>query len=559
MGPFSVTGQPNAMGGREVGALANQLAAHMDFSPPDLDRVRRFWQAPSLASKPGLKAVDLFHAVERGEIKAVWVMATNPVVSLPDADQVRRALASAELVVVSDCVRNSDTVDAAHIRLPVLAWGEKDGTVTNSERRISRQRPFLPAPGEAKPEWWVLSEVARRLGHGTAFAYGGAADVFREHAALSGFENDGLRDFDISGLEGASFDAIAPVQWPMRVGRAGGRFFAEGGFYTADGKARFVAVRSRAPAESTDATFPLRLNTGRMRDQWHTMTRTGRSPRLSAHAPEPAVEVHPRDATAAGLTDGALAQVDSRWGKTVMRVRVTDTLRPGEIFAPMHWTAQFAAQGRVNAAVNPAVDAASGQPELKHTPARIAPWTPRWYGFLLSRERILPETAYWVLSIGENHWRCEIADTTTMEHAARSLGARLDATAERLQLIDRATGTFRAAWVAEGRLAACLFLGASPTLPPRAWLAKLFAQAELATADRAALLAGRAPSGSIDTSPMICACHAVSQAAIRGAINSGAASAEAVGAATRAGTNCGSCLPEIRKLLAATARRTAVA
>jgi assimilatory nitrate reductase catalytic subunit len=291
-----------------------------------------------------------------------------------------------------------------------------------------------------------------------------------------------------------------------------------------------------------------------MRDHWHTMTRTGRSPRLSAHAPEPVVEVHPGDAAAMGLLDGGLAQVDSRWGSSVLRVRISEAMRPGEIFAPMHWTAQFAAQGRVNVAVNPAVDPVSGQPELKHTPARIAPWAPRWYGFLLSRQRMLPATTYWVLAIGENHWRCEIADTTTPEHAVRSLGERLDATGERLQLVDRATGTFRAAWVADGRLSACLFLGSTPALPPRAWLAQLFAQEMLTPADRLALLAGRAPSGAIDSSPMVCVCHGVSEATICAAIAKGAPSAEAVGAATKAGTNCGSCLPEIRKLLQSVVR-----
>src|SRR6202012_766233 len=241
--PFSLTGQPNAMGGREVGGLANQLAAHMGFTPPDIDRVRRFWKAPRIATHEGLKAVQMFEAIARGEIKALWVMGTNPVVSLPDADAARDALKKLELFVVSENVLSNDTVDAGpHVLLPALAWGEKSGTVTNSERRISRQRSFLPAPGEARPAWWIMSEVAKRFGFGAAFDYKSAVDIFREHAALSAFENNGSRDFDIGDLQSLSddaFDSMAPVQWPIREGgMPQARVFADGYFYTNDRQAR---------------------------------------------------------------------------------------------------------------------------------------------------------------------------------------------------------------------------------------------------------------------------------------------------------------------------------
>ncbi|MEA2948639.1 MAG: assimilatory nitrate reductase catalytic subunit, partial [Alphaproteobacteria bacterium] len=282
-GPFSLTGQPNAMGGREVGGLANQLAAHMAFVPDDIDRVGRFWNAPRVATREGLKAVQMFDAIARGRIKALWVMATNPAVSLPRAGHVRDALAKLELFVVSENVLSNDTVNAgAHILLPATAWGEKGGTVTNSERRISRQRPFLPAPGETRPDWWMVAQVAHRMGFGGAFSYGSAADVFREHAALSGFENDGRRDCDIGGLASISddaFDALDPVQWPLRMGetrqdrrkaqKRDRRFFADGGFYTTDRKARFIAPEMPAPKTPMSRDFPLRLNTGRVRDQWH--------------------------------------------------------------------------------------------------------------------------------------------------------------------------------------------------------------------------------------------------------------------------------------------------
>ena len=286
-GPFSLTGQPNAMGGREVGGLANQLAAHMGFTPDEIARVGRFWQAPRMATREGLKAVPMFDAIARGRIKALWVMATNPAVSLPRAGHVRDALGKLELFVVSENVRANDTVNAgAHVLLPAAAWGEKDGTVTNSERRISRQRAFLPAPGDARPDWWIVSEVARRMGFADAFPYSCAADVFREHAALSAFENGGRRDFDIGGLAAigdGAFDALDPVQWPLRDGETRSaqqqdrRFFADGGFYTPGRKARFVAPEPPAPRAPTGKDFPFRLNTGRVRDQWHTMTRSGLS------------------------------------------------------------------------------------------------------------------------------------------------------------------------------------------------------------------------------------------------------------------------------------------
>ena len=286
------------------------------------------------------------------------------------------------------------------------------------------------------------------------------------------------------------------------------------------------------------------------------MTRTGKSPRLSVHAPEPAVELHPEDAVAAGLRDGELASIESRWGAAVMRVRVSPAQRPGEIFAPMHWTAQFASAGRINAAVNSPVDPVSGQPELKHTPARVVPWQARWHGFLLSRRRLGPTTAHWVAAVGEQHWRYELADSTTLDYAVRSLGALVEdglpEGAELLQMADRAAGTFRAAWIAGDRLAACLFLGATPSLPARAWLASLFAQ-DVTAEDRMALLAGRAADAPLDASPIVCACFNVSQARIARAIADGACSTREIGAALQAGTNCGSCLPELRKLIAAQA------
>ncbi len=293
MGPFSLTGQPNAMGGREVGGLANQLAAHMAFNEPDIDRVQRFWQAPNIVRRPGKMITEVVEAIEAGTIKVLWVLGTNPAVSLPQTSDVRAAFKKLDLFVVSENVLSNDTINTgAHVLLPSTAWGEKDGTITNSERRVSRQRAFLPAPGEAKQDWWAVSAVAKRLGF-AGFDYKTSADIFSEHAALSAFENNGTRDFDLGGLLGGSgtisaeaYDAMRPTQWPVTAdARSKARFFDDGLFFTASRKAGFIAVAPPQLAEQVSASFPLLLNTGRVRDQWHTMTRTGLSRGSEATSP----------------------------------------------------------------------------------------------------------------------------------------------------------------------------------------------------------------------------------------------------------------------------------
>ncbi len=405
--PFSLTGQPNAMGGREVGGLANQLAAHMAFTPAEIDRVRRFWKAPRIATHEGLKAVQMFEAIGRGEIKALWVMGTNPAVSLPNADAAREALKKLELFVVSENVVSNDTVAAGpHVLFPAQAWGEKSGTVTNSERRISRQRAFLDAPGEAKPDWWIMAEIGKRLGFAAAFDFVSVADVFREHAALSAFENDGGRDFDIGALKSLSddaFDEMAPVQWPMRADAPPQpRFFADGGFFANDRRARFIAPEIPALRTETTPARPLRLNTGRIRDQWHTMTRTGLSPRLGQHLPEPFVEVHPDDALKYGVTDGSFARVTTDYGQCTLRVVVSERQQRGMLFAPIHWSDANATGARVGALVAPITDPFSGQPENKATPAAIVPYEYVFRGFALSRKPLQLPAHAWVARVAVN-------------------------------------------------------------------------------------------------------------------------------------------------------------
>ena len=536
-GPFSITGQPNAMGGREVGALATTLAGHLEWSRPgDADRVRRFWNAPNLAQRPGHTAVDLFRAIGRGEIRAVWIMATNPAISLPEADSVRAALRRCETVIVSDATR-TDTTDLATIALPALAWGEKNGTVTNSERVISRQRPFFPAPGEACADWWAIAQVARRMGHAPAFAWTGPAEIFREHAALSGFENDGARVFDISALAKADYDKLRPTRWPCpATGPAPARLMPTGG--------RLVPTPIRAPAQQASPEFPLLLNTGRIRDQWHTMTRTGKSTRLHQHLPEPYLSIHPDDA--GPIADGSLAQVEAATGTSVLRARIDPAQRRGEVFAPMHWTDRFAPAGRINPVVNAATDPVSFQPELKHTPVRIAPYAAAWHGFLLSRDNLGTSLARWcaVFPTGQAV-RHELAGQSNPEDAFAALQSACTAEGAWLTLHDTATATHRAALVNDGRLQAVLFLGPDAHLPERDWLASLFAQHRITLADRRALLAGRPADGNLPEPP-VCVCFSIGARAI---LASGGETVEDVGKITKAGTNCGSCRPEIRKLL----------
>ncbi|MEQ1621682.1 MAG: molybdopterin-dependent oxidoreductase [Methylococcales bacterium] len=562
-GPFSLTGQPNAMGGREVGGLSHQLAAHMDFSnADDIDRVARFWGSQQIASKPGLAAVDLFNAIYDGKVKAVWIMGTNPVVSLPNADKVKLALQGCEFVVVSDCIANTDTTALGHVLLPAQGWSEKDGTVTNSERRISRQRALFQPAGKAKPDWWIISQVARRMGFEAAFPYQSSAEIFREHAALSGFENNGQRDFDISAFADISvqeYDQLQPTQWPVNQhypqGRA--RLFDDGKFYTPSGKAQFIAISPRFPGRLPDKDYPLILNTGRLRDQWHTMTRTAIAAKLNQHKPEPFVEIHPVDAARYDLLADSLASIESAWGSMLARVHVTDSQQPGNVFVPMHWTAQYASHGRMGALVNPFVDPISKQPESKHTPVRIKSYQPVWQGFILSRHELTSiSSEYWVKIKGDQFYRYELAADSIPEDClewAKETGCNTHDTASSLwqKYQDPAQGNYRAAMLIDNRLESVIFIAKNNQFPQRSWLSSLFVKATLDKSERMALLTGLPPEGTPDTGKIICACFNVGEQTIKTAIQKqGLKTHQDVGRCLKAGTNCGSCVPEIKTLLA---------
>ncbi|WP_336056736.1 nitrate reductase [Nitratireductor sp. CH_MIT9313-5] len=559
MGPFSVTGQPNAMGGREVGGLANMLAAHLDLENAcHRDIAQRFWNAPAIPQKPGLKAVDLFKAVADGRIKALWIMATNPVDSMPDANAVRAALDTCPFVVVSDVNAETDTTRHADVLLPSAAWGEKDGTVTNSERRISRQRPFLPLPGEARPDWWQMAEIGKRLGHAWAFSWSGPAAIYVEYAAMTGFENAGSRDLDIgshSDIDAEAYDRLKPFQWPQPRGVTpiSTRFFANGGYFTPDRKARFVAVEAAVPKRVSDA-YPFVLNTGRVRDHWHTMTRTGKSQRLSAHIGEPYAELHPSDAASLGIADADIAEIESPHGRVLVRALVTPRQRQGSVFVPMHWTDRFASNARIDAVVAPVTDPHSGQPASKHVAVRPRRFAAAVYGLAVSAGTpATPPADYWALARLSAGWKLEFAHAEAVDdieaYARRLFGLPANIGGEVIAYEDQATGDRRLAATKGKRLVGALFLAPDPVGVSRSWAAGQLAAEHGDLAARWRLVAGRPGADMPDKGAIVCSCFGVGAKEIAAAIRTGCTTVDAVGKRTCAGTNCGSCKSEIREIV----------
>ncbi len=547
--PMSVTGQPNAMGGREVGGLANMLACHLDLENADhRAAVKDFWQAPRIPEKSGLKAVDMFRAVGDSRIKALWIIHTNPAVSMPDADAVRNAIAACDFTVVSDITAATDTARLADVILPASAWAEKEGTVTNSDRTISRQRAVLPTPGQARPDWDILAEVGRRMGHVAAFNYTSQAEVFREYAALSALGSYFGRDFDISSLSDLSnsdYAALKPQRWPLTTVRQGGRFFADGRFFHPDGKARFLPVRWKPPAAKIEPRFPFRLNTGRLRDQWHTMTRTALSPRLAAHLPEPFVDIHPKDAARLSISPADLVRLTSPVGTSVLRACITETVLPGHVFASMHWTAETAPSARIDALIPAATDPVSGQPESKAGIVSVQRFEAAWYGFAVSRGDIVPNCAYWAKARTLTGFRAELAGIEAVldwETEARRLFSAPYASAT--TITDAKRGVARVALHSDGVVFAALFVSPDPVAVMRDYLTTV------PGTPSDSVLTGVSPVDVPNPGPVLCSCFGIGINTITRAIESGAVrSVDDIGAALRAGTNCGSCRPEIATLL----------
>jgi assimilatory nitrate reductase catalytic subunit len=548
-GPFSITGQPNAMGGREVGGLANQLAAHMDFAPEDIDRVQRFWQSPRIAQHPGLKAVELFDAVEQGQIKVLWIMATNPAVSLPDSAKVRRALARCPTVIVSD-VTHTDTSQYADIILPALGWSEKDGTVTNSERRISRQRAFRKAPGVAKPDWWAITEVANKLGYKQSFNYQTAHSVFLEHARLSSFENDGKRAFDISGLSElneSEFNALAPIQWPVTKQNPSGtkRMFTDGDFFTPSGRAQFVRFR---PMLANCSDTELVLNTGRLRDQWHTMTRTGSAPSLTAHDDVPFVEIHPDDALHRGFEHNRFAVIHSEFGKMIARLEVTNNVTRGQLFCPIHWTDVYASNAVVSNVISPETDAVSGQPESKASAVTIESFACKVWARVVSPIRVSKDTwRYWaetktptgfVTLLGSDtdiDWRQWSLAQSLLHHRGGELNITQYANPLEHSQVLLLSSEAKMEWLVYAHSDVA-------KVPSFVWMDSTYTKPLTQVKE---LLRGEIG----ESNKLVCGCFRTSENVIIESLKAGNNTLEGLEAALGCGSKCGSCRPEINQIL----------
>jgi len=370
-GPFSLTGQPNAMGGREVGGMANLLAAHKDlFNPQHRQEVADFWGVNEISSKPGYTATEMFEALEKGKLKAVWIVCTNPLVSLPNARRVEKALENAKFVVVQDISHKSDTLKYADLVLPAAGWLEKEGTMTNSERRISYLSKGINPPGEAKADVDILCAFAQKMGF-KGFNYNSTEDIYKEYCMLTKGTN-----IDISYLSYDRLKNEGTFQWPVSDYRHPGtpRLFEDKKFYTPSQKAIFNVPYSIENASvKPDSEYPLVLTTGRIRDQWHTMTKTGKVARLQTHYPNPVLEINPIDAYISKVREGDVVEVKSKNGLVRVRAKITENIKEGVVFLPMHWGKQLNSDlNRANNLTNTIVDPQSKEPDFKFTSVSVS-------------------------------------------------------------------------------------------------------------------------------------------------------------------------------------------
>jgi len=584
-GPFSLTGQPNAMGGREVGGLANLLSAHRDLGNAEhRAEVAALWGVNDVPAAPGKTAVDMFRAAADGEIRALWIVCTNPAHSMPDQTLVRKALQRCEFVIVQDAFATTATADFADLLLPAASWGEKEGTVTNSERRISRVRAAVQPAGQARPDWDIATQVGRRMeaflpsrrvsgsAETSLFDWRCAQDIWMEHR-----ETTRGRDLDITGLTWEALDT--PQQWPRPDGAAAStaRLFESGDFPTPDGRARFHAPAWKAVAESPDAHYPFALTTGRLRDQWHGMSRTGTLGRLFGHASGPVVQMHPQDLQRRRLRDGELVKVRSRRGSTILPLQASDTLAPAQTFVAMHWGPEFlggAGLTGINALMPAAYCPQSRQPELKHAAVRIESARMDWH---LSAAAWLDSSDALRVRDHLRRWGAQ-CDFFSCVHFGRepdaSVGVWLQAACTQapdvavwrevldvLQMDQPATlryedvrqGRSRHIRLAHnGSLAAFVLVGDARA--PDWMLDSLKAQSSVAQWGRALLAApDRPPHDAPARSPQVCGCHDVSEDDILQVLRSveGGESRrlEALQQTLRCGTECGSCLPAVRALV----------
>ena len=577
-GPFSLTGQPNAMGGREVGGMPQLLPGHREVAN-DAHRaeVAALWGIPALNSTPGLTAVPLFSALAEGRIKALWIACTNPVVSLPETRLVEAALVAASFVVVQEAFHPTETAAFADLLLPAASFAERDAVVTNSERRISLLRQAVHPPGEALPDWRIFRDFAHALGSALdatpvaqvagethaqrarrLFAFPTHRDVFDEYKTCTAG-----RDLDITGLDWERLET-APRQWPYPRGASDGqaRLYTDHVFATPNGRARLAAVGYQPVAEAVSAAYPWHLTTGRLRDQWHTMSRTGLNAGLFAHAPEALLSIHPRDAAGLGIGDGDLVTVESRRGAATVRARAHEEVAPGTVFLPMHFGARFSAHGAANTLTDASArDPVSNQPELKHAAVAVRKAALPWPGLVMRRlepglweaaRALLPELPYGALArhdslLGEVLvLRLAFAERPHEEWARRlaTLFALHDGEVVGYQ---DSRGVSKQALVRNDRLYGVCLLGDDST---GAWLLDLLLAGADVGAWRHHLVAPAVPAAAgLPRGRLVCQCRAVSEEDIRQSIKAGALSVAAVGVRCGAGTECGSCRPEIAALL----------
>ncbi|KVW91315.1 nitrate reductase [Thiobacillus denitrificans] len=562
--PLSLTGQPNAMGGREVGGMANLLSAHRDLvNPEHRAEVAQLWGVDSVPEKPGKTAVEMFEAVRRGEIKALWIACTNPAQSMPNQAMIHEALRAAEFVVVQEAFADTETVQFADLLLPASTWGETDGTMTNSERRISRVHAAVPPPGEARADWAIATEFARRLlpEQGVRlFPYESAEDVFNEHRATTRG-----RDLDITGLSYALLDA-GPQQWPFPAGAHLGkpRLYEDGVFPTESGRARFYDAPYRPVAEPIDARYPLHLNTGRLRDQWHGMSRTGLVARLYSHVEEPLLSMNSQDMERRQLHDGDLVRVKSRRGSLVIKVQASAELRGGQGFIPMHWGGRFMAGLGVNALTLDAFDPVSRQPELKHAAVQVEkavlPYRRaimlRGDGVTLLRlaQPFLGRFDYATAGLTGR-------DNTVLVFQAASVGPLPESLVQEMDAAfglddplltmnyqDARRGIWKKVRVEDGVITGARLSGETVA---QDWLKDLIAEGASAMEVRSWLLAPVAlpPAGKTGRGHIVCNCLNVAEPDIVAAIAAGADLA-ALQSNLKCGTECGSCVPELKRLIA---------
>ncbi|WDE11485.1 nitrate reductase [Thalassomonas haliotis] len=568
-GPFSITGQPNAMGGREVGGLSNLLAAHMELdNPKHRELVQGFWQSPTLASSPGYKATDLFDKINEGKVKAVWIMATNPAVSLPDRTKVEQALSRCDFVVVSDCVASNDTLAFADIKLPATTWSEKNGTVTNSERRISRQRSLLTAPGEALDDWKIISRVAKAMGFDLGFNYRGPGDIFDEHARLTAFNNNGERALDLSGLTGltsAEYDRLKPVQWPVNAKYPQGcpQVLADGNFFTDNARANFIEIIPAPPKLACCTDHPFSLTSGRLRDQWHTMTRTGKANILAEHTKAPEITLNPEDARSLDVAEGDMIRVSNKTGVIYLQAKLSDSVAAKQVFVPIHWNREFASSAVANQLFAAIVDPISGQPEFKQTPVQLEKAVIKQYALLYSPQPLKNFTAglakgcHWVQHLGVQgpvyhcYFEQKITDLAGQlkQHISRSIrdGASQETQAENSWLSYQNEHSSQHIALGGEGFNAFVFISDKPIRLDDSWLNELLQNQETSAEQINALLRAKAPK---NRGRKICSCFSVYEHDIIEAIqNDGINSVDALGSALKCGTNCGSCKTELSSLL----------